>query len=129
MKPKCKKDILDICQSNFWNYTTLSKIMIIISVALSAASVVYYLCGYIVPTVQGVINDEIVGWEFMWKICLGYILYYVLRIANFMFVAIGGSAVCREENWDTFDFAKAWVDIYKYEKYFDDINDDENSEE
>ena len=129
MKPKSKKEILDICQNNFWNYSTLSKIMILISMVLSAASVVYFLAGYVIPTIHGIIDGEIVGWVVMWRVLLGYILYYVLRFVNFIFVAIGGSAVCREENWDTLDFAKAWVDIYKYEKYMGDIIDDEKSEE
>lgn len=129
MKPKSRKEILDICQNNFWNYSMLSKIMILISMVLSAASVVYFICGYILPTIHGIIDDEIVGWAVMWKVLLGYILYYVLRFVNFIFVAIGGSAVCREENWDTLDFAKAWVDIYKYEKYMEDIIDDEKYEE
>lgn len=129
MKPKSKKEILDICQNNFWNYSTFSKIMILISMVLSAASVVYFICGYILPTIHGIIDNEIVGWTIMWKVCLGYILYYVLKLVNLIFVSIGGSVVCREENWDTLDFAKAWVDIYKYEKYMEDIIDDEKSEE
>ena len=129
MKPKSRKEILDICQNNFWNYSMLSKIMILISMVLSAASVVYFICGYILPTIHGIIDDEIVGWAVMWKVLIGYLLYYVLRFVNFIFVAIGGSAVCREEKWDTLDFSKAWVDIYKYENYMKDIIDDEKSEE
>lgn len=129
MKPKSRKEILDTCQNNFWNYSTISKIMILISMVLSAASVVYFLVGYVIPTIHGIIDDEIIGWAVMWRVLLGYILYYVLRFVNFIFVSIGGSAVCREENWDTLDFAKAWVDIYKYEKYMEDIIDDEKSEE
>jgi hypothetical protein len=123
MKPKSRKEILDTCQNNFWNYTTLSKVMIIISVMLSAALMAYYLVGFVIPTIQGIINNEIVGWNVMWQVCLCYILYYVQRLINIIFICIGGSALCREENWDTFDFAKAWVDIYKYEDYLDDIND------
>lgn len=132
MKPKSRKEILDICQNNFWNYSTLSKIMIIISVALSSATLVYFICGYIIPTIQGIANNEIVGWGIMWKVFFGYILYYMLKLLNYIFVSIGGSALCREENWDTLDFAKAWVDIYEYEervgKIFDD-DGDENPEE
>lgn len=132
MKPKSRKEILDICQNNFWNYSTLSKIMIIISVALSSATLVYFICGYIIPTIQGIANNEIVGWGIMWKLFFGYILYYMLKLLNYIFVSIGGSALCREENWDTLDFAKAWVDIYEYEervgKIFDD-DCDENPEE
>jgi hypothetical protein len=56
----------------------------------------------------------------------------MLKLLNYIFVSIGGSALCREENWDTLDFAKAWVDIYEYEervgKIFDD-DSDENPEE
>lgn len=126
MKPKSRKEILDICQNNFWNYSTLSKILIIISILLSAAATVYYIGGYILPTIQGIINNEIVGLEIIWKICLGYILYYVLQFVNLFFISIGGSAVCREENWESIDFAKAWVNIYKYENY---INDDKKSDE
>lgn len=132
MKPKSRKEILDICQNNFWNYSTLSKIMIIISVVLSSATLVYFICGYIIPTIQGIANNEIVGWGIMWKLFFGYILYYMLKLLNYIFVSIGGSALCREENWDTLDFAKAWVDIYEYEervgKIFDD-DGDENPEE
>lgn len=128
MKPKSRKEILDTCQNNFWNYTTLSKVMIIISVVLSAASVVYYVCGYVVPTVQGIMNDDIVGWNVLWKVFLGYLLYYVLKFANLICISIGGTFVCREEGWDTLDFAKAWVDIYKYEEYLGDILDEEESE-
>ena len=116
MKPKSRKEILDICQNNFWNYTTFSKIMIIISIVLSAGAVAYYIGGYIIPTLQGIINNDIVGWNVVWKLCLGYILYYVLQFANLIFISIGGSAVCREENWENMDFAKAWVNLYKYEK-------------
>ena len=86
MKPKSRKEILDICQNNFWNYSTLSKIMIVISVALSSASFVYFICGYIVPTIQGISNNEIVGLGIVWKIFFGYILYYILKFFNFIFV-------------------------------------------
>ena len=123
MKPKNRKEILDTCQNNFWNYSTYSKVMIITSVVLSAALMAYYLVGFVIPTIQGIINNEIVGWNVILQIFLCYILYYVQRFINIIFICIGGSAVCREENWDTFDFANAWVDIYKYEDYLDDIND------
>lgn len=128
MKPKSRKEILDTCQNNFWNYTTLSKVMIIISVVLSAASFVYYLCGYIIPTIQGVMNGDIVGWNVLWKVFLGYLLYYVLKLSNMICISIGGTFICREEGWESFDFAKAWVDIYKYEEYLGDIIDEEESE-
>lgn len=129
MKPKSRKEILDTCQNNFWNYSTLSKVMIIIGVVLSAAAVVYYICGYVIPTVQGIMNGDIVSWNILLKVFLGYLLYYVLKLANLICVSIGGSAVCREEDWDSLDFAKAWVDIYKYKDYLGDIIDEENSEE
>lgn len=129
MKPKSRKEILDICQNNFWNYSTLSKIMIIIGLVLSAAAFVYYICGYVIPTIQGIMNGNIIGWNILWKVFVGYILYYVLKLADLIFVSIGGSAICREEGWDSLDFAKAWVDIYMYEKYIGDIFNDEKSEE
>lgn len=129
MRPKSRKEILDICQNNFWNYTTLSKIMIIISIVLSAGAVAYYIGGYIIPTLQGIINNDIVGWNVVWKLCLGYILYYVLQFANLIFISIGGVAVCREENWETIDFATAWVDLYKYDKYINDSTDDKSESE
>ena len=132
MKPKSRKEILDICQSNFLNYSTLTKVMIAISVLLSAGSIALYLCGYILPTIQGVVYGEIVGWGIVWEVCLAFVLYYILQFANLIFVSIGGSAMCKEEKWDTLDFAKAWVDIYEYEKYIDteDLEDlnDENSD-
>lgn len=129
MKPKSRKEILDICQNNFWNYSTLSKIMIIIGLVLSAAAFVYYICGYVIPTIQDIMNGNIIGWNVLWKVFVGYILYYVLKLADLIFVSIGGSAICREEGWDSLDFAKAWVDIYMYEKYIGDIFNDEKSEE
>lgn len=128
MKPKSRKEILETCQNNFLEYSTLSKIMIIIAIVLSAAAVVYYIGGYVMPTVQGIMNGDIVGWNVLWKVFLGYLLYYILKIANLICAAIGGSAMCREENWDSLDFAKAWVDIYKYEDYLDEINDTTDSE-
>ena len=128
MKPKSRKEILDVCQSNFWNYSTLTKVMIVISVLLSAGSIALYLCGYILPAIQGVVYGEIVGWGIVWEVCLAFVLYYILQFANLIFVSIGGSAMCKEEEWDTLDFAKAWVDIYEYEKYIDteDLEDLEN---
>ena len=125
MKPKSKKEILDICQNNFSNYSTLSKIMIIISVMLSAALLVLFVCGYIIPTAQDIIYGNIVGWNIVWRICLGFILYYVWKFANMISISIGGSAMCTEEKWDHLDFAKAWVNIYKLDKY---LKDEENSE-
>jgi hypothetical protein len=128
MKPKSREEILNTFQNNFWNYTTLSKIFIIISILLSASSVVYYLCGHVFPTIQGIINGDITGWFVLWKIFIVYILYYVLRIVNLVFVCIGGSAICREEQWESIDFAKAWVNLYQYEKYLNEINDEKYEE-
>jgi uncharacterized Tic20 family protein len=126
MKPKSRKEILDTCQNNFWNYTTLSKVMIVISVVLSAAAVAYYIVGYVMPTIINIVNGEISGFEILWKILLGYILYLILQFANIIFISIGGSAVCREENWETIDFAKAWTNIYKYENF---LNNNEHTDE
>jgi uncharacterized Tic20 family protein len=126
MKPKSRKEILDTCQNNFWNYTTLSKVMIVISVVLSAAAVAYYIVGYVMPTILNIVNGEIGGFEILWKILLGYILYLILQFANIIFISIGGSAVCREENWETIDFAKAWTNIYKYENF---LNNNEHTDE
>lgn len=134
MKPKSRKEILDVCQSNFLNYSTLTKVMIAISVLLSAGSIALYLCGYILPAIQGVVYGEIVGWGIVWEVCLAFVLYYILQFANLIFVSIGGSAMCREEEWDTLDFAKAWVDFYEYEKYIntedledlEDLNDEDS---
>lgn len=126
MKPKSRKEILDTCQNNFWNYTTLSKVMIVISVVLSAAAVAYYIVGYVMPTILNIVNGEIGRFEILWKILFGYILYLILQFANIIFISIGGSAVCREENWETIDFAKAWTNIYKYENF---SNNNENTDE
>ena len=128
MEPKNRKEILDTCQNNFWNYSMLSKIMIIISIVLSAAAVVYYIGGYIIPTIQGITHGDIAGWNIVWKVFLGFILYYVLYFVNIICVSIGGSAVCREENWDTIEFSKAWMNIYKYEKYLNDITNEKTEE-
>lgn len=125
MKPKSKKEILDTCQNNFFNYSTLSKIMIIISIVLSAAVLMLFVCGYIIPTAQDIIYGNIVGWNIVWRICLGFILYYVWKFANMISISIGGSAMCTEEKWEHLDFAKAWVNIYKYDKY---LKDEENSD-
>ena len=125
MKPKSRKEILDVCKSNFWRYSSLTKFMIIISIVLSAAAVALYICGFLIPTISGIISGEIVGMAIIWKVCLACILYAGLQFANLILVSIGGSAMCREEDWDTIDFAKAWVDFYEYEKY---IEEDENSE-
>lgn len=125
MKPKSKKEILDICQNNFSNYSTLSKIMIIISIVLSAAVLMLFVCGYIIPTAQDIIYGNIVGWNIVWRICLGFILYYVWKFANLISISISGSAMCAEEKWEHLDFAKAWVNIYKFDKY---LKDKENSD-
>jgi uncharacterized Tic20 family protein len=127
MKPKSKKEIINICQSNFSNYSTLSKVLIIISLVLSAAAVAFFICGYVVPTIQSIMICEIVGWEVVWKIFVGILLYLGLKMANLLLISIGGAAMCREEGWDTTDFAVAWSDIYEYENYIKE--DDENSEE
>jgi hypothetical protein len=116
MKPKSRKDILNICWSNFSNYSTISKLLIITSVILSAATIAFYICRYIYPTIQGIVCGDIAGWDIVWKCCLVYLLHYVVQFINLIFVSIGGSAVCREENWDVKDFSIAWMDMYEYMK-------------
>jgi hypothetical protein len=114
MKPKSRKDILNICWSNFYNYSTISKIFIIISVILSAATIAFYICRYIYPTIQGIVCGDIAGWDIVWRCCLVYLLHYVVQFINLIFVSIGGSALCREENWDVKDFSIAWTNMYEY---------------
>jgi hypothetical protein len=114
MKPKSRKDILNICWSNFSNYSTISKLLIITSVILSAATIAFYICRYIYPTIQGIVCGDIAGWDIVWRCCLVYLLHYVVQFINLIFVSIGGSAVCREENWDVKDFSIAWMDMYEY---------------
>jgi hypothetical protein len=136
MKPKSRKEILDVCQSNFLNYSTLTKVAIIIAVVLSAGALSVYLCGYILPTIQGVIYGEIVGWDLVWRVCLAFLYYAGLHFVNLFCVSLGGATMCREENWDINDFSIAWMNMYKYVSYIetedledlDDLND-ENSEE
>lgn len=133
MKPKSRKEILDVCQSNFLNYSTLTKVAIIIAVVLSAGALSVYLCGYILPTIQGVVYGEIVGWDLVWRVCLAFLYYAGLHFVNLFCVSLGGATMCREENWDINDFSIAWMNMYKYVSYIetedlDDLND-ENSEE
>jgi hypothetical protein len=129
MIPKSRKEILDICQSNFSNYSTLSKVFIIFSLILSATVFASYICWCIVPTAQGIISGEIIGWNVIWRICLAVILYFVSNFANIFCISIGGAAICREENWEHLDFAKAWMDMYEYEQFLkDDETNDENYE-
>ncbi len=128
MKPKNRKDILDICQNNFFGYSIFTKILIIISLILSAISLGIYICEYIYPTLCGIISGEIVGWYIVWRICLAYIFYELLCGINLLFVSLGGAAMCMEENWDTLMFSKAWMNMYKYEKYFNDNSTDDNSD-
>lgn len=129
MKPKSRKEILNICQNNFSNYSTLSKGFIIFSIILSAVVFASYICWYIVPTAQGIISGEIIGWNVILRICLAVILYYVSNFVNIFCISIGGSAICREENWEHLDFSKAWVNMYEYEQHLKDGEIyDENSE-
>lgn len=114
MKPKSRKDILNICWSNFSNYSTISKLLIITSVILSAATIAFYICRYIYPTLQGIVCGDIAGWDIVWRCCLVYLLHYVVMFINLIFVSIGGSAMCREENWDVKDFSIAWTNMYEY---------------
>jgi hypothetical protein len=114
MKPKSRKDILNICWSNFSNYSTISKLLIITSVILSAATIAFYICRYIYPTIQGIVCGDIAGWDIVWRCCLVYLLHYVVLFINLIFVSIGGSAMCREENWEVKDFSIAWTNMYEY---------------
>jgi hypothetical protein len=114
MKPKSRKDILNICWSNFSNYSTISKLLIITSVILSAATIAFYISRYIYPTIQGIVCGDIAGWDIVWKCCLVYLLHYVVQFINLIFVSIGGSVMCREENWDVKDFSIAWTNMYEY---------------
>ena len=114
MKPKSRKDILNICWSNFSNYSTISKLLIITSVILSAATIAFYICRYIYPTIQGIVCGDIAGWDIVWKCCLVYLLHYVVQFINLIFVSIGGSAMCREEDWEVKDFSIAWMNMYEY---------------
>ena len=117
MSPKSKKEILDTCQKNFWGYSTFTKVLIVISVVLSAATLALYLCGYVLPTADAIICGDVTGWNIVWRVGLAVLLYIVTHFANLLFVSIGGAAMCEEEGWDTIDFAKAWVDMYEYEEY------------
>jgi hypothetical protein len=135
MKPKSRKEILDVCQSNFLNYSTLTKVAIIIAVVLSAGALSVYLCGYILPTIQGVVYGEIVGWDLVWRVCLAFLYYAGLHFVNLFCVSLGGATMCREENWDINDFSMAWMNMYKYVSYIETEEeekledlDDENSE-
>ena len=128
MKPKSRKEILNTCQNNFYNYSISSKILIIIGIVLSAAATAYYIVGFIIPTIQGISNNTIIGWDIVWRIFLGFILYYILQFINLICISIGGTAISREENWESLDFARAWMNIYKYKKTFSDLVDDENSD-
>ena len=135
MKPKSRKEILDVCQSNFFNYSTLTKVAIIIAVVLSAGALSVYLCGYILPTIQGVVYGDIVGWDLVWRVCLAFLYYAGLHFINLFCVSLGGATMCREENWDINDFSMAWMNMYKYVSYIETEEeevlenlDDENSE-
>jgi hypothetical protein len=114
MKPKSRKDILDVCWSNFSNYSTMSKLFIITSVILSAATIAFYICRCIYPTIQGIVCGDIIGWNIVWRCCLVYLLHYVVLFINLIFVSIGGSAMCKEEDWEVQDFSIAWMNMYKY---------------
>lgn len=135
MKPKSRKEILDVCQSNFFNYSTLTKVAIIIAVVVSAGSIALYLCGYILPTIQGIVYGEIVGWDIIWKVFLAFLYYVGLHFVNLICVSLGGATMCREESWDINDFSMAWMNMYKYMSYIETEEeeeledlDDENSE-
>lgn len=127
-KPKSRKEIIETLQNNFYNYSTFSKIFIIVSMVLSAALITTFICLYIIPTCREIINGNIVGWHIVWKICLGVILYYITHFANMFFVCLGGAVVCKEEGWDSDDFATAWTNLYKYGIEMKDEKENENFE-
>lgn len=129
MKPKSRKEILDTCQSNFYSYSTFSKSLIIISIVLSAVTLALYICAYFIPTAKGIFDGDIEGWHIVWRASLALILYWVWKYANLIFTAIGGYAICNEEEWNYMEFSLAWMDMYELENYINiDDNDDENSE-
>jgi hypothetical protein len=113
MKPKNRKEILDICQEHFWYYSKLTKFLIVISVVLSISIFALYLWKWVLPIASGIIYGTIVGWDILWNIFLVYIFYKVLCAVNLIFVCIGGVAMCGEENWETDDFAIAWMNAYE----------------
>jgi hypothetical protein len=127
-QPKCRKDILNTVQDNFWNYSTVTKILIIIGIVSSVATFGIYIEKYICPTILYIYSGDIFGWEIVWRLGLAYILYEVWRGLNLIFVSLGGAAICMEEKWDNMDFAKAWMNMDKYEKYFNNNSSDENSD-
>ena len=67
--------------------------------------------------VEGILYSEIVGWAVIYKCFLAFLFYKVIKLINLFCVSIGASGLCKEENWDTNDFSKAWMNIYKYEDY------------
>lgn len=115
MNPKSRKDILNTCQNNFFNYSTLSKVLISISIVLSATALATYIAAYIIPTIRDIYNGIIAGWYIVWRVCLAYLLYQIFNYVNLICAAIGGWAMCQEENWDHLDFSKAWLNLYKYD--------------
>ena len=113
MKPKNRKEILDICQEHFWYYSTLTKFLIVISVVLSASTLALYIWNCVLPIFSGIIFGTIVSWDILWNLFLVYIFYEVFKVVNLFFVCIGGVAMCGEENWETDDFAIAWMNAYE----------------
>lgn len=112
MKPKNRKEILEICQEHFWYYSILTKFLISISVVLSAATLALYLWYCVLPISSGIIFGTIVGWDILWKLFIIFIFYEVFCAVNLIFVSIGGVAMCNEEKWETEDFAIAWMNAY-----------------
>lgn len=111
MKPRNRRDIIDICQSNFWSYSTLTKVLVVVSMVLSASMFGLYLCLVAFPIASGIICGDIVGWNILWKSSLAIFLYFAINFVDLIFVSIGGSAVCMEENWNIDDFAVAWLNM------------------
>lgn len=125
MKPKNRKEIFDICQNNFFNYSILTRIVIVFGLVASAGVLAAYIVQYIYPTICGIICGQIIGWEIVWKICLGYILYELWNGFNSILISLGGAAMCMEEKWSTDDFVNAWLNIYQYDEHTDDRESEE----
>lgn len=113
LNPKNRKEILDVCQNNFWNYSIITKFLIITNIILYAFMLSLYFCKYIYPTACDIIYGNIIGWDMFWKILIAFILYEIINSINLIFVSISGVALCKEENWDVENFAYAWMNLDK----------------
>ena len=119
MCPKNRNEISKTCFANFLNYSTSTKIAIICSILLCASTFFSFFYWYIFPTVFGINAETIVGWDIVWRIGLGFIIYEVVDFLNTVFVCMCGRLICDEENWEIDDFIKAWCGAFNF-------NDEEN---